>query len=266
MDNNLIHLIGRKNGCERDFIGEDGILYCGTCKTPKQAKIKRENGNTVLVSCMCKCEEENLHKEQRERIARARMEKLERYRSGGFADAELKKCRFEYDDKKNPEITRIAQNYNREFKKFKDAGKGLFIYGGVGTGKTFVAACIANALIDRLIPALVTNFPRIINDITGLYEGKQKYIDSLNRYDLLVIDDFAVERQTDFTNEIVYNVIDSRYRSGKPLILTSNISIRDIQQERTQSRIKEMCIPLLLNGTDRRNNTHDSDLMSVLFG
>lgn len=266
MDIDVLRCVAAGNTSENDFYDKYGILYCGICKTPKQVKIERANGIVIKVPCMCKCEEEKQQKLQAERSARERMEKLERFRAGGFADETLRNYRFEVDDNKNPEITRIAKNYTREFKRFRAAGKGLYIYGGVGTGKTFTAACIANALIDRLIPAVVTNFPRIINDVSGKFEGKQQYIDDLNKYDLLVIDDMAAERQTDYTNEIIYNVIDSRYRSGKPLILTSNIAPADITQERTRSRINEMCIPVLLNGSDRRKASRNADLMGVLFG
>ena len=65
----------------------------------------------------------------------------------------------------------------------------------------------------------MTNFSRILNALSGLYsEEKNQYIDSLNQYSLLIIDDLGIERSTEFALEQVFNVIDSRYRSKLPLI------------------------------------------------
>ena len=70
----------------------------------------------------------------------------------------------------------------------------------------------------------MTNFTAILNDLSERFEGRNEYIDYLCRYPLLIIDDLGTERGTEYALEHVYNVIDSRYRSGKPLILTANIS------------------------------------------
>ena len=145
------------------------------------------------------------------------------------------------------------------------------LYGNVGTGKTFIAACIANELIDECIPCIVTNFSRIVNQLSGTWEGKQEYIDSLNSYSLLVIDDFAMERSTEYVNEIVYNVIDSRYRAGFPLIVTTNLSMgqfknpEDINKQRIYSRINEMCYAVQVSGSDRRADIKDGEVMMKLY-
>ncbi len=87
---------------------------------------------------------------------------------------------------------------------------------------------------------------------------KQEYINDLNRYELLVIDDLAIERDTEYTAEIVQNVVDSRYRAGLPLIVTTNLKIselmqpHDIRKKRLYSRLKEMCLMIEVSGEDRR--------------
>lgn len=254
-----------------DYIGEDGLLYCGKCHTKKETVVTLFDGRTVTVGCLCKCESEKAEREKADFERRERMAQIERYRSVGFSDKEMRKCRFSADDGKNAAVTKTAKNYVKHFEDFRKAGRGLMLYGNVGTGKTFIAACIANELIDQCIPCCVTNFSRIVNKLAGTWEGKQEYLDSLNTYSLLVIDDFAMERNTDYVNEIVYNVIDSRYRSGKPLIVTTNLSLDDfenpdgIDRQRIYSRIKEMCFPVAVNGTDRRANRTDGDVMMKLF-
>ena len=63
----------------------------------------------------------------------------------------------------------------------------------------------------------MTNFALILNDLAASFEGRNEYIDRLCRYPLLIIDDFGMERGTEYSLEQVYNVIDSEYRGGKPL-------------------------------------------------
>ena len=96
----------------------------------------------------------------------------------------------------------------------------------------------------------MTDFSRIINTLWGLNQGKQDYLDSLNRFDLLIIDDLSAERDTEYANGIVTSVIDSRCKSGKPMIVTTNLNAEEIfspegiRKKRIYSRLCEMCIPL----------------------
>ena len=239
-----------------DYV-KDNLLYCGKCHTPKQVEVEI-NGTISRPYCMCKCETEAYNAEQALKREILRKEEIERNRASGFVDLDMRYCIFALDDRKNPKISDISQRYVEHFQTMLHKGKGLIYLGNSGTGKSFMAACITNALIDKGYKCLMTNFPRIINELTGIFEGKQAYIDSLNRYDLLVIDDLAIERDTEYTSEIIQNVIDSRYRSGKPLIITTNLTKADfenpknIKKERLFSRLYEMCLPLPVTGTDRR--------------
>ena len=89
----------------------------------------------------------------------------------------------------------------------KANASGLLIWGDVGTGKSFFAGCIANALLEKGIPVLMTNFSRILNTLTGMhFEDRNQFINSLNRYSLLIIDDLGIERNSDFALEQVFNV------------------------------------------------------------
>ena len=75
----------------------------------------------------------------------------------------------------------------------------------------------------------MTNFSRILNTLTGMhFEDRNQFINSLNRYSLLIIDDLGIERNSDFALEQVFNVIDSRYRSKKPLIITTNLTLSEL--------------------------------------
>lgn len=239
-----------------DYI-KDGLLYCGKCNTPKQCRIEIF-GRVRTPFCLCKCEQEQQEREAERIKQREKMQAVQRLRRMGFPDVEMSRWTFEKDDCTNTKITKVAHNYVDNFAEMKKRGKGLLLFGSVGTGKTFAAACIANALIDKGIPCLVTNFARLVNTIAGMYDGKQQYIDSLNQFDLLVIDDLASERDTEYMGEIVQNIIDSRYRAGLPLIVTTNLTADELKhpsemrKQRIYSRLFEMCVPLEVKHKDRR--------------
>jgi DNA replication protein DnaC len=242
-----------------DYYGEDGLLYCHKCHTPKQVRLEIM-GQIRTPRCLCKCAAEQRDREAEEFKREQWERRIQEKRRIGFADSELINCTFALDDKSNPKISAVGLNYVENFKEMRENGKGLLFFGSVGTGKTFIAAAIANALIDKGYNCLVTNFARLVNTIQGMYAGKQEYIDSLNNFDLLIIDDLAAERDTEYMNEIVQMIVDNRYRAGLPLIVTTNLTSEelknpeDIKKQRTYSRLLEMCIPLEVAGSDRRKD------------
>lgn len=273
---------------------EDGYLYCGKCKE-KKAQIKRNSYGEKLYldyGFRCACERgkhskakdkepqfdiEDWNRRQREaeeRREREEREATEKRRDRAFSDIRLKKWTFDEDDNANEYITSVAKKYVEHFYTMKFRGKGLLFFGGVGTGKTFIAACIVNALVDKGISCKFTNFSRLANDILAQdFADKQRYIDSLNKYDLLVIDDFGSERSTEFMEEVVYSVVDARHKAGLPLIATTNLTgdnlkhPKDVHAERVYSRLFEMCIPVEVKGSDRRKlklRDADKDLKELL--
>ena len=241
-----------------DYIDSEGLLCCGKCHTRKQTVIVLTNGKKLMPRCVCKCEQEKMAMEEEKRRERDRIEKIKETRKVGFPDDDMSRFTFDNDDRTNPELSDIAHRYVDHFAEMYRRHKGLLLFGSVGTGKTYIASCIANALIDRGYTCLVTNFARLTNTLAGIRKDKQEYLDSLNRFSLIVIDDLSSERNTDYMNEIVMNIIDSRYRSGKPIIVTTNLTSEelkhpsDIHKSRIYSRLMEMCVPYEVKGIDRR--------------
>ena len=252
---------------EGDYI-KDGLLYCHKCDTPKQCEVELF-GQIRKPMCLCKCEQEKKAAEEEAKKKQEAMERVKRLRKMGFPDSEMENWTFERDDRSNEKISNMARKYVENFDEMKEKGKGLLLYGTVGTGKTFISACIANALIEKGHPCLVTNFARLTNTISGMFEGKQEYIDGLDKFDLIVIDDLASERDTEFMGEIVQNIIDARYRTGKPLIVTTNLTSDDlkhpteIRKQRIYSRLFEMCVPVEVKGKDRRKEKLKQDYKSM---
>lgn len=239
--------------CESTYIAEDGLMHCSVCHRAVQVRVEFA-GIEKVVRCVCDCKirEHEAGEEQKRR------EEADRKRRICFSETDMAKCTFANDDRQNAKLSDAMQKYAENFKKFKRDGKGLLLYGTVGTGKTFYAACIANALIDRGYPVLMTNFSTLTNKIQGTMDGKQKIIDNLNNYTLLIIDDLGVERKSEFMQEMVYNIIDSRYRSGLPFIITTNLSANEIKNapdisfQRIYDRILERCHPIEVSGVSRR--------------
>lgn len=242
-----------------DYYGDDGLLYCGKCNTKKQTRITIF-GKERTPLCLCKCEVERRDREETERKRIEFEKRVKGYRRMGFPESDMQDWTFANDDGANEKISTVARNYFENFEKMHKDGKGLLLFGKTGTGKSFAAACIANALIDKGHPALMTNFARIRNTVQGLFDGRQEYFDSFNRFPLLILDDLAAESKSEYMQEIVYEVINTRYLAGLPLIVTTNLTAEelkhpaDVTNQRTFSRLFEMCIPIEVTGTDRRRD------------
>lgn len=253
-----------------DYTDGEGFLCCGTCGERKEMDVSvptdlRPSG-VMRVRRNCHCERERLEAEEKARREQDFQTRMERLRRDGITDPAYLKYTFGQDDRRNPEVSYVCLKYVQNWDDMKADNIGILFYGDVGTGKSFLACCIANALLGRLVSVSVTNFPRILNTLQGTFDDeRQKRIDRLQQYSLLVIDDLGVERDTAFSVEQVYNVIDTRARSGKPLIVTTNLSMKDLQNpptlahSRIYDRVLEMCpIRLKLTGESRRvSNAND---------
>lgn len=253
------------NIVEGDYLGDDNLYYCGKCNTRKQTVVTLF-GKTKVVPCICECKAAEIKAEEEARKERELFERTMRLRRVGFPEKAMQDWTFANDDGSNPTMTNAMKNFVDHFQTFREEGKGLLLFGTVGTGKTYLAACVANELISKGIPCLVTNFARIANEVSGTFEGKQKYYDNLNSFPLLVIDDLSAERKTEYMQEIVFNVIDARYRANLPLIVTTNLTREELlnpanlTHQRIFSRLFEMCTPIEVTGKDRRQQSLREDI------
>lgn len=254
---------------EGDYRNEDGLLICGKCHTQKECVLTKSDGTTKTVHCACDCSVTQNAREAEEKRKRDRMQYLDSMRRTGFPDAEMREWTFAKSDHTDQKNENIARKYVENFSVMRGQGTGLLLCGSVGTGKSFLAAAIANELISQGTPCLMTNFSRIVSRISEKFGGDQKYLDDLNRFDLLVIDDLGAERDSEYMWEKVMDVIDARYRAGLPLIVTTNLKPKDlydpsdIRRQRVFSRLKEMCIFLEVNGADRRSKKMQDKLTAA---
>jgi DNA replication protein DnaC len=244
---------------DNDYMDADtGLLICGECHTRKQKKISFL-GEERIVGCLCRCAAEKLEKEREEHRIKEELLNIQKMKSAGLQDRAFYNYIFDRCDA-SQENAIYAKRYVEHFSEMVQAGQGLLFWGNVGTGKTFLAGCIANALLEQKIPVLMTSFPKILNALGGLYSSERNaYLTSLNRYTLLVIDDMGIERESQYTIETIYTVIDERYKSKKPFIITTNIQLeilkkpQDLEHARIYDRIMERCMPVYFGGRNYRS-------------
>lgn len=249
-----------------DYFGEDGILYCGKCRTKKETwvvlpKLLGGDGTRKKVPCLCKCEVERREQMKREEEARQEMLRIQRIKDASMMDVRYQDATFDRFriTKDNRKAGDIAQKYVLNFSKMFASNQGLILYGPVGTGKSFTAACIANYLLARSIPVVMTSFVKILQMIQK--GDEQILMSALMEAKLLILDDMGSERSTDFALEKIYNVIDSRSRTSRPMIITTNVSLDemlsepDIRFKRIYDRIFETCYPVEMPGDSFRRIT-----------
>ena len=245
---------------------EDGLIHCGVCHERRQTVVKRfRHPGYFIPRCPCSCQIEEERQRKEQQAQRERMERIKRRRAHGLRDKSLHAYTFNHDNGSTP-VMEKARAYVRNWKEAYRNNTGLLLFGDVGTGKSFFAGCIANALLDQDVPVLMTSFPTILNQLTGVYpEERVEFINSLNDYDLLIIDDLGVERSTEFAMEQMFEVIDRRYRCGKPMIITTNLTLEqlrnppDLAHARIYERILERCAPILFSGENFRKQKSEEN-------
>lgn len=255
----IFESFGKPQKEKNDYYGEDGLLYCGKCGTKRETKINY-CGKERTVPCVCQCRSEEMKKQRARDEYEEKMQRVERLRNNSLMKSKYKDARFSsfVKTKENQKVYGIAKKYTEQFGKMFKNNQGILFWGNVGTGKSYSAACIANALLDNMVTVVMTSFVEILQNLQNAQIDEGAYVKNLNEVKLLIIDDLGTERNTDYALEKVYNVIDGRYRSGMPLILTTNMTLdemmktTDIRYRRVYDRIFEMCYPVHVAGDSWR--------------
>ena len=217
----------------------DGLLFCGKCHEPKQCRVLL-GGIEKKVPCTCSCT-------QKEPDNRDRIKQLQQY--GGVSPS------YTFDRAELSKAMDACRRYAAKWDEMSRKNIGLLLWGGVGCGKTFAAHCICNELIRRDIPVFVTSLSRVLN--TSGFD-KSDVLERIRKTPLVTFDDLGAERASDYAVETIFTLIDERYRTRKPLIVTSNLTLdelksaRDVDRKRIYDRILGRCVPLHFDGGSKR--------------
>ena len=256
-DNAILRLSTERE--PEDYTGEDGLLHCGSCRQPKEAYFPEGKNffGRDRHPKECDCQRKRREKQEAADREQKHREEVERLKRIGFTDPAMREWTFANDSGKCPQMHN-AYSYVEHWEQMRAGNHGLILWGQVGTGKSYFAGCIANALMEREVSVCMTNFALILNDLAASFKDRNEYISRLCGFPLLVLDDFGMERGTEYGLEQVYNVVDSRYRSKKPLIVTTNLTLEellnpeDTAHARIYDRLMEMCTPVCITGENFR--------------
>jgi DNA replication protein DnaC len=186
-------------------------------------------------------------------------------RARGLSNAIPKKYRGVSFDR--PPITdmpsatvQVVRAYLRNLDQRLDEGRGLWLYGDVGTGKTTLAMLVSKTALEAGRSVAIYSLPRLLAEIRDTYEegSRHSYTDLLDRLaevDLLHVDDVGTEKTSPWVLEQLYAIVNSRYEEQRSIVLTTNLDREELSEQinpRTVSRLEEMCEELPLFGSDHR--------------
>ena len=205
------------------------------------------------------------------RPCECRERRLKRGRSRGVASVIPPRYRGVSFDR--PPVSDMVRNLETKgtvaaVRKFVDdlddrleAGKGLWLFGDTGTGKTTLAMLVSKAVLESGHSVAIYSLPKLLARIRRTYDsepGGDSYLaffERLTAVDLLHIDDLGAEKRSDWVLEQLYAIVNERYEARRSIIVTTNLPHHELEEQigtRTVSRLNEMCEELALFGDDRR--------------
>lgn len=217
-------------------------------------------GQTKFVQPRCECE----WKEQKAFLDDAAEKKYKREIEKLFSVSNLGR-RFEnsqFDSFKNREgtekIVRMAKRYVNEFEEW--GSDSLLFWGVPGNGKSLIASAIANELKNKGKTVVFQSVPELLERIRSTFnrdskESESQIMKALLTCDLLIMDDIGAEKLTDWVQDVVFRIIDGRYRKKKPIFYTSNLHPEKLEKqlsERTYDRITETSLIIRNKATSYR--------------
>lgn len=224
-----------------DWFDDDGMLMCGKCGEPRQGMVtvsapmegNPENKMTFKATRSCKCDRDKEAAEKQAEQNKKDMERVARLKKASLMDEKLREASFDSFQvtKYNARNLKLCRRYAEAFDEMVSKNQGLIFWGSVGTGKSFAAACIANHLLNRGVPVMMTSLVKLLELIQGGEEKESDIIARMNSAKLVIFDDLGAERNTDYALEKIYNIIDSRYRRKLPMLLTTNLTIDEMKDE-----------------------------------
>lgn len=266
-----------------DTYDSEGLLVCGKCKKRRQTFVmasdptpdEPERKRPVKVTTQCDCDKRRELEEKKAAENKAAMERVNRLKDASLMGERFQRAKFENFQitQYNERNLKLCRRYAERFDEMVEKKQSLLFWGNVGTGKSFAAACIANYLLDRGVPVMMTSFVKLLSLIQNGDEKEADIISRLNSAKLVIFDDLGAERNTDYALEKIYNIIDSRYQRELPIIFTTNLTITEMKNEtdnrykRIYDRVFENIYPMQFTGPSwrRKEASRRFEEMEELF-
>lgn len=206
-----------------------------------------------MIPLYCACQREEREQEAERVRLQEHISLVKRLQDNCFQYKTFSNAVFKDLDRGSRQET-IARRYVQNWAKVRKENIGLLFWRDVGTGKTYLASCIANALMEQEVSVKMVNFSYVLN---AGFEYRNELIHSLCHFGLLIIDDFGTERETDYGLETVHSVLDARYNSGESMIITTNLSLQQMKNPEDEMHKKiydrtKNCVPVQFGGESRR--------------
>lgn len=228
-----------------DYV-EGGLLHCGTCHQPKETVVT-VGGQDIVARCLCKCGME-ARKDAEAATLRSLQEDRRREWLQGFDT-----MTFARDNGKNPTMA-FARKYVDKWEDIYANRLSFTLSGGVGCGKTYAAAAIANEILSRGFRVWMVTAPALV-DRMG-FDDALVSENRLRSFDLVVIDDLGAERGTQYAIQKIFDAVDMRAKANLPTIITTNLNMdtdcEDLLYQRILSRVKGFAPQFRCKGEDLR--------------
>jgi DNA replication protein DnaC len=239
------------------------VAYCSNCRNPTQKDVEIF-GVKKRVPILCPCRAEANEREKKATELRDLRRRLDKFKTYSLMDSRFETSTFENWKHRadNHDDYILGKKYCENWKTMFANNRGFLFFGRAGSGKTFLSFSIANALYQQGEAVMAISIIKLLAAIKDSFEnhgelGESDVLNTVRDASLLVLDDLGVEYKTAWAYEKLYAIIDTRYRVGKPTIITTNLTLDALREnlatvdlktktrdpsERIFSRISEMCV------------------------
>ena len=245
---------------------DDRVVYCDHCGMPKNKWIPPGPvlGSGRYVPIPCKCDLERMKKLTDERAFREHEDKKQRLYHQASFPASLKEETFENAEDYQPQAMDYAKKYAENLVNDPAFSDGLCLHGPCGTGKTYIAACIGNYLIDHLKPVYFNSIGQLLTQFSSSHFQPENnisptiFMNSFLDYRLVILDDFGAEYTNNYNLSLLFQIINFLDLNKIPLVITTNLSSQEIQTpsdenaRRIYDRIIGKCMLFKVEGDDIR--------------
>ena len=257
----IMEVLANKNRVQNtQNINHEKPKICKVCGEATQYLVNIPLMNKqFLAHINCRCERKKLEIQREHKLKQEKLAKIAELKNLSLISKRYENVSFEstqtgHNDSFDKAFER-CKRYCENHQKIYENGNGIYLFGAKGTGKTHVTACIANELLKKCVPVLLTNLFEISKAVkstfqNGFHESEQEFFERFEKVSFLIFDDLGVETFTKndrdtWLQTLLFDLINRRYNAKKPTIFSSNYSLNELVNlrgiaDRTVDRISEM--------------------------